>query len=1458
MDPVTLIRQRYAEIEPLGDPDAGVSKVRDRLAPQGEGTAVLKRAREPAARHALSTELTELLRLDHPALRRVLAHSDDPRERTVVLEYIEGPDLGTFLRGDPGRASWCVEGVLRILVYLHASGRVHGDLKPDNILVSSRGVRLIDLGLVTPIGAQPRGGTPGFIPPEYRRGARTSVEGDLYSLGMTVRAVEIPLDKRLGRLVDDCTTVSPGKRPASADGALGMLGQVPRPVDRTGRFSRVGGFDALARVEEVLADPRGRTVAVEAPPGSGRTRLIRDALRDLIERGRPVVDVTLRGGHDPFPALARAVLPRCPEDPERAVALAAAVLARADVPLVVDDADQGDEHALPVIAATLAELGRGALVVVGADEALATKLSGIGCQRVDIGRLSQDEVTEMLAAAGAVNNPSIVRALHGGSRGRAGTCARLALDLADHPETGTADVEARARADLAPSRVAPRLTDLPIDEALTLAREALDDGAPGRAVELVMTAIPGLADDPYPHPDAASVLATAEAGRGHLEAAAAIAEKLGASASDALRLSASRWLERLGRYRDAGDAARPLLSSGEAGVSEAAAAVVAQSAFGLGDPRTAERVASEALLRGDLPHGLECRLRCIRSDAALTRGDPGIAIREAEAAQVAARRQDDPTLLPQALAREAAGYAQGGDRERARDLYQAAMDAALSAGDVVGLPPHILNLATAEHAAGELRAALERYQHAARLATHLGRTANRAAALVNWAGLLADLGAADEASQVVDDARAAALSAGSALLVAQAELVRASLVGRGSPERGRKLAAAARLAFLDCGASRQALEAELLDAELAADGGDAEPAIALVARSRQNLVRGGLAARATLAEARAHLLRGDLDQALRRAEHVSTLARADGDLELEARALSVAARVHGNLGTGAEQPLLMRSRESLGRVAARLPPGLRERFLQDPTRVAVMRPESEGPRRSDQLDLAPGRLLGLVGRLLLEGSERALLEAAVDQAVELVGAERAFLLRRRGTGEPYVAVSRNIEAIQGSGPPGGRFSRSVAERVLTTGEPVVTTSAADDPALGGARSVLDLGLRSILCVPIRSPAGVVGALVLDHRFESDRFGPAACELVQALADIIGVALENARLRQAAADKAAELERANEALSRDNERRAVEVERLEHLLEQGGALAGDAPGGMVGRSRRLRRAVEVARRVAPSNLPVLIEGQSGTGKELLARYVHDCSLRSGGPFLAINCGAVPETLLESELFGHVRGAFTGATRDHAGLFRAASGGTLLLDEIGEMSPSMQPRLLRVLQEGEVWPLGQDTPTPVDVRVVAATNRDLEREVEAGRFRRDLYFRLVGVKLVVPPLCQRLEDVPLLAEAMLERIAREPGLRRVRLSRDAHREMLRHTWPGNVRELEQALRRAVLMAEGDTIRAADLELTASAPTRTEALRGFDRDLVQRALQAAGGNRTHAARALGISRATLHRWLKRYEIE
>jgi two-component system, NtrC family, response regulator HydG len=303
-----------------------------------------------------------------------------------------------------------------------------------------------------------------------------------------------------------------------------------------------------------------------------------------------------------------------------------------------------------------------------------------------------------------------------------------------------------------------------------------------------------------------------------------------------------------------------------------------------------------------------------------------------------------------------------------------------------------------------------------------------------------------------------------------------------------------------------------------------------------------------------------------------------------------------------------------------------------------------------------------------------------------------------------------------------------------------------------------------------------------------------------------------------------------------------------------------PAGLVGSSPAMLRTLDLARRVARVDSTVLVTGESGVGKERIARFIHDESARTAGPFLAINCAAVPETLLESELFGHARGSFTGASQDRAGLFEAANGGTLLLDEIGDVPPAMQVKLLRVLQEREVRRVGENRARTIDVRVMAATNRDLLADVHGARFRQDLYYRLRVVEVVVPPLRTRREDILPLARQLLAGAAKRFGKKAAALTPDAANLLLRYAWPGNVRELENALERAVALVQSDRIGVDDLPPeVGSAPSASPAagevrpLAEVERDYIAAALRASGGNRAKAAERLGIGAATLYRKLK-----
>jgi DNA-binding NtrC family response regulator len=308
---------------------------------------------------------------------------------------------------------------------------------------------------------------------------------------------------------------------------------------------------------------------------------------------------------------------------------------------------------------------------------------------------------------------------------------------------------------------------------------------------------------------------------------------------------------------------------------------------------------------------------------------------------------------------------------------------------------------------------------------------------------------------------------------------------------------------------------------------------------------------------------------------------------------------------------------------------------------------------------------------------------------------------------------------------------------------------------------------------------------------------------------------------------------------------------------------EGPGGLVARSPGMRRVVDLATRVARSEATVLLTGESGTGKERVARLVHEQSSRAAGPLVAISCAALTESLLEAELFGHARGAFTGATHERVGLLEAAAGGTLFLDEVGELPLGMQAKLLRALQEREVRRVGENHHRSINVRVVAATNRSLAEEVAAGRFRKDLYYRLRVVELTVPPLRERPEDILPLARIFLVDAARQMGRTAPGLGPDVADQLQRHAWPGNVRELRNAMERAVALSRGPLIEREDLPEdvrtalpapTLAGPVRT--LEEMEREYLLAVLARNGGNRTRTAQELGIGATTLYRKLKRYE--
>ena len=514
--------------------------------------------------------------------------------------------------------------------------------------------------------------------------------------------------------------------------------------------------------------------------------------------------------------------------------------------------------------------------------------------------------------------------------------------------------------------------------------------------------------------------------------------------------------------------------------------------------------------------------------------------------------------------------------------------------------------------------------------------------------------------------------------------------------------------------------------------------------------------------------------------------------------------------------------------------------------------------------------------LARESETPALLKLIVDSALRLLKAERGFLLWNE-TGaaeEPHfdVRIARSFDGAD-IALPSSRVSMGIARNVFRSGEGLLSVDAARDERFSAMASVEDLRLRSVLCTPVWQEGRVGGVLYVDNRLQHALFREPDLDLLALFADQASIALATQQRIEALRERTRTLEHSqrqvellNEQLGRKVRDRDKELALVRtELAQERGRYDYSA---IVGASEGMRRVFRQLDAIIDSELSVLIHGESGTGKELIARAVHFNGLRADKPFISENCAALPDSLLESELFGYVKGAFTGAYKNKKGLFEQASGGTLFLDEIGDMSPEMQKKLLRVLQEGEVRPVGSDQRIPVDVRLVAASHRDLEALVRAGQFREDLFYRIHVLPIRLPPLRERREDIPRLVEHLLARAAREAGKLAPLVPQEVMAALVAYDWPGNVRELENEMRRLVVLARehiepeqlSKTVRTRAPvqrggEMAAEGTDIRSAVADLERRSIEAALLAAGGNKSRAASELGISRFALQRKLDKY---
>jgi transcriptional regulator with GAF, ATPase, and Fis domain len=497
--------------------------------------------------------------------------------------------------------------------------------------------------------------------------------------------------------------------------------------------------------------------------------------------------------------------------------------------------------------------------------------------------------------------------------------------------------------------------------------------------------------------------------------------------------------------------------------------------------------------------------------------------------------------------------------------------------------------------------------------------------------------------------------------------------------------------------------------------------------------------------------------------------------------------------------------------------------------------EAPGGKGANKDDVAHAEIVGL--RRLLQFSERllvtrdvqSLLESVLDGAIEVTGAERGFVLLLRDN-KPEVRAARNLR--QENIPDAVRqLSDSIVAKVIESKRPLIVADAMNDTAFSRSDSVMHLRLSSVLCAPLMAGGELLGLLYLGNDRVANLFPPRSLDVITIFAAQAALILQNALLLDSLRTDKTELEK-----------------RLKD--QRFGEIIGSVPS-MLEVFRKVQK-------VAPTDIFVLISGETGTGKELIAREVHNRSSRSNGPFIIINCGAIPENLMESELFGHVRGAFTGAVTNRIGKFQAADKGTLFLDEVGELPLPLQVKLLRALQERVVTKVGDSKPERVDIRVIAATNRDLEEEIKKGNFREDLYYRLNVVNIYLPPLRDRGDDIIVIAKSLLQKYSVEMNKPVKGFTPNALVAVRKYDWPGNVRQLENRIKKGLVLCEKTLLGPEDLDLM---PEQLQpivpldkAKEEFQRRYILEVLERNNGNRTKTARDLGVDPRTIFRYLEK----
>jgi len=1490
--PLSSFPPRYEAKHPLGKGGGGeVWAVRDRVTGRMLALKALSNEAGALERTALVREAMALSGLEGLGVPQVLAFGALPGGRPyLVRELVEGESLDEVLeRGEIGAFVSALAGASEKLTVLHRAGLLHGDVKPANVIVDRAGrATLVDLGLAAPWreGTRAAGLTPRYAAPELFAGEPLTVRAEVYSLGATLaEALEklgarLPHEEReaLGKIAARATAKEPSARYPSVDefaSALRHASNLAGAVTAHDMAWPVVGIEPVAQAlgETVARLAPGEALAIVGPEGAGRTTLARRLSWTLGIEGRTVArldaaradaKVVAQDDHD------AALLELDALDALNDREMKSAIVIADDVSLL----SEGER------ARILAASERGARVVgVGHPDEVG-KLTRGAVRDFDVPVLAPRIASELVLRIMPSLPSALVDHLVARTDARPGRLRAALKQLAGRPVISKEDVDEALGTQSAWISV-PR----PRRERIEELERLLDTGRIGES-ERLLTEL-GEGEDGEERVRLAVAAGRAALGRGD---PARAAERLDAMEREAKagRLARAWYVAR----------ARTHLRSGE--YTQAAAA--AEAAEGGDDAVDADAMAAHGValaFAGDEAHGKELLSRSL-----------------ACARKLAHRRLEAVALGAMAILHQRAGRS-----AEARQAYEESLAAAEKARDVATVALTRLNLAGLARAEGDLAAALAHLEAAVDMGRRAGSLIAVQGALLHLANLDLYLGRYARARGSIESLERdhAELSA----------IHRATLLGLSAELAARSGDLAAAIAGYERSAQAwEALGRPIDAAESRLEGLLTHSRVAGV--NPAELGRGLEAVRAALGEsgfaeheALAQIVTGAIallstDEAGARAalDRAHDQAAQSDRREWQWLALEARARLSTAQGSKA---LARRDVEGalaiLEETAAKLPRDLREVFWNDPRRRALQEAHGAAPSkpaaRAAQPAAITGRTTTLMGQplpaedrlarifeitreLATERDLPRLLARVTDHAILLLGAERGFIVLADAEGK---LSTRTVRDRTGDDPH-AQFSHSVAERVITSGEPVVVERAREDERLAHAVSVHQLMIQSIACVPIRA-AGIeqpgeawsgprtIGALYLETRLRPGvRFSDELPTLA-AFADQAAIAIESARLIEENRARAEELAEANQELSiardklsellgRRTEQLAVTRRNLKQARAELRSHFGYA--GLVGTSAAMRKLYALLERIKDTDVPVLVTGESGTGKEVVAKAIHAAGARAKKPFLGVNCGAIPANLLESELFGHVRGAFTGADRDRKGLFREAEGGTLLLDEIGDIPIKMQPGLLRVLQERSVRPVGGVQEEPVDVRIVAATNRDLSQMVAEGTFREDLFYRLHVVEMKIPPLRERTEDIPPLIDHFLSLFAARYRRERKAVDKSALRRLLAYEWPGNVRQLEHVLLNAWLMGDEKELMSDDFELPDAPSTRlpprsaipSEAPRSTrnvaqseaefkdsERERILNALTACNWNRVQAARMIGLPRRTFYRRLKEFGI-